>query len=597
MAYIRTTADEKISIATILDGESLETAMHKVISSWLARNDPIPEAWKQVISPIDAMPCNDLLALGPTTCRQLASQSQSSLRRLRCLSEIFNGLSFVFAEKFRVASENSYVVRNMCGLGTLPNELLVRIFEFVVFGDRTLPNRWRAAVPLSHVCQYFRNTILACPLLWSDISGNGGIAALSLSRSKEVPLNVSFKIDTSGSSLDFNIKVSDASMYSKRWSTLVLQLIRKDSRQFSNRHMAGTLDMTEVCRGFGELDAPLLETLYILNSSGLALSEENGGFSQWNTPNLRYLNTMHIPLTIRGLSNVTHLTLMLSMDQFGFHNFFKSLTQMRSLKVLVLKLKSVLIGRAAGEIQEFNQTELHVLRLRVEVYAGSITTRSFIQTLFSLLSFPRAISLEIRIIGDVESRNLDEDYDEEPMLSASREVNSIVQHGGQFPLVERFSLDTLGVVDEARKPNSLTDLKRGVILVDVPIDKLPRLKHLLLGSNGTIRLSVPIQGWSNTTTCRTFKTTSCLPALQTISVMILSPGRARGFANFVNALINEQKGRGGWGAFQKLIVTADDRSVNKGGRRETVTYVGDDALAWCERRNNREDGGLKTYLD
>ena len=138
----------------------------------------------------DAMPCDDLLALDTSECRQLVSRSQSSWRRLHCLFEVFNGLTHVFAWKAMVALSNQYTVANMYGLGTLPNELLIRIFEFVVFADQTLPNRWRAAVPLSHVCRYFRRTVLSCPLLWSDISGNADMASLSLTRSKDVLLDV-----------------------------------------------------------------------------------------------------------------------------------------------------------------------------------------------------------------------------------------------------------------------------------------------------------------------------------------------------------------------------------------------------------------------
>ncbi|KLO15329.1 hypothetical protein SCHPADRAFT_995936 [Schizopora paradoxa] len=562
-------------MAVITHGESLETAMHEVVSSWLTRTDPIPEPWKQTMSPIVAMPCDDVLALGTSSCRQFVSQSRCSLGRLQCLYETFNGLSFVFAEKFHVALENAHAVKNMCNLSTLPNELLVRIFEFVVFGDRTLQNRWRAAVPLSHVCRYFRDTILSCPVLWTDISGNAGIAALSLLRSKEAPLDFSFEIDTSGSSLDFSIPVRDALKHSKRWRTLVLRVVRKGSRYISNRRVPGIL-MTEVIRNFGAVDAPLLETLDILNSSGFALYEEKEGFSQWNTPNLRYLNTVCIPLTLRGLSNVTHLTLTLLLDHFSYNIFFKSLSHLKSLEVLVLKPMD---AWRATEFQEFNKTELHVRRLSVEMHIG-LSSIEFLRKLFASLSFPSAKVLEVKIEGEVTARYPEDDYDDGPTFLADKEMDCILQHGGQFPLVERFSLEAYGII---RNQSDLNALQTDDIYLPVPIAKLSSLKHLSLSSNGRVHLSIPDPNCSWKNLLIEVPATFNLPMLETISITILTFAPPRWFASFTKNILRQQRERGGWGKFRKLVVTADDRLTKREGRRTTATYIGDDAWAWCER--------------
>ncbi|KLO15330.1 hypothetical protein SCHPADRAFT_995937 [Schizopora paradoxa] len=572
---------------TNLDGESLETAMHNVISSWLVHNDPIPEAWKQTISPIDAMSSNEFLALDTSECRQLVSRSQSSLRRLQCLSDTFRVLSYFYAAKLSAAESNLYAVSNMWSLASLPSELLVRIFEFVVFGDRTLKNRWRAAVPLSHVCRYFRRTALSCPLLWSDVSGNAGMVSLSLSRSEDVPLDVTVAFDTVGSLLDKFLP--EASTHSKRWRTLTLQVYCKDSEGVNHRDVEGTLSMFNICQIFGAVDAPSLESLSVINLSDFTLLEEKGSFSQWNTPNLRYLNTTLIPLSLRGLSNLTHLDFTVMMDQFHYNKFFKSVSQLKSIEDLALKLK---ISRAADHTstQVFEKTtELCVRRLRVEVAIGSQSTTSFLRSLFSPLTFPNAVSLEVRFTGAVASiYTRYYDYGEEveiedgPMLLAAEETNCILHHDGQFPLVERFSLDVTGDVDIDRNPESWYDLQRGKIYLDVPINKLPNLKHLQMCCNGNLSPSFP--GWVYGGPVADWTSAIRLPALETINIVIYCPGTAYGFAALIKEILHRQREQRKWETFRELSVTTVDRSAVPGRRTVSATYGGVAAQAWCARR-------------
>ncbi|KLO15328.1 hypothetical protein SCHPADRAFT_938809 [Schizopora paradoxa] len=558
---------EKRSMAAILDGESLETDMYEVISSWLAHNDPIPEAWKQNISPIEAIPMKDLRAFSPPRRSQLLSQSRRSLRRLQCLFETINGLSYALSAKLRAASENFYVVSNMCGLGSLPNELLIRIFECVVFGSST--NRWWAAISLSHVCHYFRDTIISCPQLWSDISGSAAMASLSLSRSKDVPLDVSVRINTTEPRLQFERLLPEALKHSKRWKSLTLRLIRKESRYRSEWRIGGTLSMFGVCRGFGTADAPSLESLNIFNYSGLALYEGVDSFSQWNIPNPRYLNTMLIPLSLRGLANVTYLDFTLHMDQTNYTNytgFIKSLRRMTSLEALALRFKdpiSHLFGLGEGQTIDLNK--------------WSPITAPFLRILFSSLSFFNAVSLEVIINGAAA-----ETYSEE-IPFAVNEVNSILLHDEKFPSVEHFSLHAYG------KPSaSGASSQSGIIFLPSSINKLPSLKHFVLCSNRHVKVSAVASGWTSLTMESTLP--AHIPALETITVTILGGSDAVGFASFVSEVLFVQKEGGEWEVFKELIVIADNRNINQRGTRATATYAGDSAFEWSSRHSSLTNG-------
>ncbi|KLO15326.1 hypothetical protein SCHPADRAFT_927252 [Schizopora paradoxa] len=571
--------------------DNLEANMCKVVSNWLAHKDPILESWKEDMIPINAMPYIDLLALGSTACSQRVSQSRKSTLLLQQLSEAFNGLALAIGERYAAVSTNCYAASNMLSLITLPNELLVRIFEFVVFGDQTLSNRWWAANKLSHICQYFRNTTLSCPQLWSDISGNAKMVSLSLSRSKDAPIDVLVKINISPSYIGFDL-LSQVLDHKKRWRSLTLQVVQKDPT-FLPFVIFST--MAACTQHFYAVDAPLLESLKFLNYSGFLMIEENDAFSQWNTPKLRSLNfTDQIPLSLSGLASVTSLDFGLALDNYHCNSFLESLPQMTSLEILALKLQY-----PAGIVdanQEFERLELRVRQLKVDADFG--LPRAPVRKLFSALLFPEATFLGIEISGTGRQRYSNGNI---VTLDVSEAMAAIIQHDEQFLLVTQFLLRVHSAVDRiVDNLTGMVELKTGYIFLPVLIDKLPSLKDLFLDSNEHLSFNIPGPHSGDPTVETVYRTSIVhLPTLETINVVIHFPTSADGFAQFFNEILHRQKERGEWGTFRELIVTTD-KQMAYGGRRETATYAGDAALAWCERRLLLINGyypGFDTYLD
>ena len=74
----------------------------------------------------------------------------------------------------------------------LPPEIISFIAGCVLEGEVDT----KAVVPLTHVCQYWRNAIISAPGNWTLISNEcGKLAGLSLERAKIVPLTVSLNVD------------------------------------------------------------------------------------------------------------------------------------------------------------------------------------------------------------------------------------------------------------------------------------------------------------------------------------------------------------------------------------------------------------------
>ena len=89
------------------------------------------------------------------------------------------------------------IVRNELNLATnLPPETLINIFELVA-EPRTRESMFEI-VKMTHVCQYWRSTLISCPHLWSSVfvkSDHKDFVTACLERSREVPLAVHLDLE------------------------------------------------------------------------------------------------------------------------------------------------------------------------------------------------------------------------------------------------------------------------------------------------------------------------------------------------------------------------------------------------------------------
>ncbi len=273
----------------------------------------------------------DLPSLGNKGCSDLLSRARATMSRLKSLSDILIELASAIKTESEAAQMNLEAVKNMCGLASLPNELLARIFECAVNGDATLtnPKRWKAAVTLSHVCRCFRETALSCPHIWTSISRSDAMAASCLSRSKDLPveveLNVGFGSSEDPHELRFEQVLSEVLSHSNRWRRLDVQFlsISGDDNAVNRMPLSGS----DIHQAFREVDAPSLDSLRIMNDPhGNSLYGSYADFVHWNAPNLRCVTSVHyVPF---GLENISTLDITIILNQINFADLLNGLSRM-----------------------------------------------------------------------------------------------------------------------------------------------------------------------------------------------------------------------------------------------------------------------------
>ncbi|KLO15351.1 hypothetical protein SCHPADRAFT_927269 [Schizopora paradoxa] len=569
-----------------------ESDMDEVLQSWLAHGDPIPERWKPKTNPKDPMPFSELQELGIKGCSDLVLRARHTFLRFKALSDSLGALSYAIYVKSLIALDNLVSVMNMASLVNLPNELLSRIFDFVVNGDQslTIPARQKAAVILSHVCRYFRNTALSCAQLWSNIGGSREMAALCLSRSQNAPLDVKLTIGSISRGYsepyDFlpDVILEDAVHHISRWKSLEIQLmsVRAEAIDLGRDFVKGS----EIRRAFRGFDAPSLKSLSV-RGERLPYRYWNEVFAElesWNAPGIRHITSSHyFPLRFPGLVNVADLNLKLDLDGINLTDVLNDLSKMTALKDLELTLDGGSNFRNLP-LQEERTDMRGVERLHINVpftKEHESDPRSSLKKFFSSLLFPGVVDLQINLTGDLKKSYPEADAAENSLIEV---MIYIFQHTEQFPSVEWFYLKVIG--DDGSPLNARPD-QIGRISLVVPLGLLPSLKHLKIFSNFKLLFfgdSGPGDDFFKQNPQFSWESWlpgapgMALPALEIISINIVDDRRWCQVISLAAKIMQEQKERGDWGRSSKLIVLD---STKKGGGRTSV-YKGKAALEWCK---------------
>ena len=177
----------------------------------------------------------------------------------------------------------------------LPPEIISHISRCVLGGDAI---DTRSIVPLTHVCRYWRDSIISTPDNWTPISNEReGLAALSLERAKAAPLTINLDL--------YKLELTKHPQFRK----LLLSNIQ-DTRSLS---VFGFYTIGELTRGLPRIpkSMPNLRSLTLLNN----------GLSEWTRPidpfdfsahTLRGLSLRNIPLypSLLSIRTLTELTLV-----------------------------------------------------------------------------------------------------------------------------------------------------------------------------------------------------------------------------------------------------------------------------------------------
>ncbi|KLO18185.1 hypothetical protein SCHPADRAFT_993791 [Schizopora paradoxa] len=562
-----------------LGGESFESDLFEVVKNWFTHKDAIPQSWKGDLKPTSPMSYSDLQILGASGCSDLVSLSRRAMKRLKPLSDTLRELASAMEAQSNAVCTNFNAVSNMGSLIFLPNELLVRILQFVVDGDPDQANsaRSKAAITLSHVSQYFRNTALSCAALWSYVTGSSDVDTLCFPRSKDALLDVEMHVGYLPNPRNFVLEQSLNNIlpYSRRWRSLLVEV------QAAEERMQGqNVDINDVFRG---LDLRSLESLHLRPR---VVSRCFGGlrdFRYLDAPNLRHLTSVHVyPLSLLTLANLTTLNMTFRMGHVGLADLHNDLSRMKALESFSLKLESG-NGRSDGHLYaklEF----LRVRQLKIEITNRWEQAPIGLGSFFSSMSFPVAVDFHLKFLGVKHSERNFEFY----------ELRNILQHVTQFPCVEMFCLEANALTVVSRTISSAGEtqnyrIPRKDITSIAPLGLLPSLKHLTLCSNGRmlpcLRSKPTYMYWERWTSEEPPEELLIVPSLETVTIRASMPA-ATGMSSFVAEILQKQKERGDWGKFRELIVVDGDQAKDGGTcvSEHSEAYTGDSALEWCEKR-------------
>ena len=184
----------------------------------------------------------------------------------------------------------------------------------------------RSIIPLTHVCRYWRDSIISAPDNWTLISnGRVELAALSLARAKAARLNVSidicqFRADPTSFGL--------LTPYLQNIDTLCA------------RDLPSIEELTRALPGFPQ-STPNLRSLTLLCTYSSAKWDPSIDPFESLTPTLKCLSLFKVPLypSLLNLKTLTDLTLRSHCFEFHLDTLLDFLEQNRSLESAVLDIR------------------------------------------------------------------------------------------------------------------------------------------------------------------------------------------------------------------------------------------------------------------
>ena len=192
----------------------------------------------------------------------------------------------------------------------LPPEIISRIVRSVP--DEIPADTTHKIVPLTHVCQYWREVIISTPEHWTSISTESGrnLAMLYLERAKTAPLE---------------IHLDGPHIREDYWP----ELLRPNIRNTGSLCVAGLRGVDEVTTAFPNFpqSAPNLRSLKLVATGILDLDQSVDPFGS-SAHSLRSLTLKHVPFYPSFLNLRTLTTLCLTDHSFNLHfwTFWRRIT-------------------------------------------------------------------------------------------------------------------------------------------------------------------------------------------------------------------------------------------------------------------------------
>ena len=202
----------------------------------------------------------------------------------------------------------------------LPPEILSHVARYVP--DENAKDT-RPILPLTHVCRYWRESIISTPGIWTSISsGSKGLTALNLERSKAAPLEI-----------ELNMRIRDRGFFD-----ILLPHI-KNAGSLSVHGFSSVEELTQVLPNFPR-STPNLRSLTL--RAAYTKTERNQSIAVFEslTSTLRYLSLNHFHLYpsflhLRSLTELELSNFRLNLPLDTLLNFLK---ENRSLETATLSI-------------------------------------------------------------------------------------------------------------------------------------------------------------------------------------------------------------------------------------------------------------------
>ncbi|KLO09630.1 hypothetical protein SCHPADRAFT_1000141 [Schizopora paradoxa] len=532
----------------------------------------------------------------------LVSKARRHLSHLEQLDGFLVEISSKLKEKIESACQQVDRMGSVCGLASLPSDILVHIFSLAINTSSHNVPRSLHSVRLSHVCRHFWQIITTNPLFWNEISTTPhapeiGLVDISLQRSKDCPLDIilntytmPIKVRTIEVPPDVQVVFpegihefvegicSDQTLtalahHMHRWRSLHLNFVSPDGIRTTpvlfDSIENSVFPMLQTMTAYRDSSLNAVQFQFLVKNTS---NRQMAFASTWNTPTLRNLVLRECfphSLPVDSLANVTTFDINIS-NYNDIVPLFSTLLKMTSLEQLCIDIAR-LHSLEGVALQNVGLGSVKKFTLRFTHDASENKTRC-LQAMLSKLDFINATSLSFEALRSDGA---------EDALSLQHLLSGVLD---KFPNVSNYKISTRRYKtiysgsrsDDIPKPTSL------------PTFLPSNLEHLIFMCDTPLSFSDE----------EARKTLPMLSKLRTLTLGVHPSSRydTKAAIDWARWLIDHvQPHNGSEGSFEKLV---ELKYVDSSGEYELVEEVPRDEIdTWCkkiyewhnecERRRNR----------
>ncbi|KLO09637.1 hypothetical protein SCHPADRAFT_558909 [Schizopora paradoxa] len=348
--------------------------------------------------------------------------------RLGMIDGILDEISSKLKPKIEPALQRFNKLGSVCGLASLPPEVLSLVFSFVIHGFPS-PKEHRSliSVRLSHVCQHFRRIIISNPRFWTTISTTAykpemRLVQACLERSQNCPLDIHVNIYASPvppPDIEITPLMQQVWPYGmpsilkhiecdRAFFAFLPHILRWRSVHFHFIEAFGFKGSSDFFEDMRDTHFPSLDTLTVTHDHNDISRLENMGIaSSWSTPTVTTLvlyDRLLVPL--QSLAGVTTLDVGYSEPELAIE-MLKTLIEMSSMSDLRIDISKLDYRSSTSDAEDLHALEnidigivekFEFVFLSNDVAEERPNGLHFVRTFLSKLYLPNAVTLSFKAV-------------------------------------------------------------------------------------------------------------------------------------------------------------------------------------------------------